>query len=76
MSLHKEIEQKIPPWANWQSRDCIGRLWVWSHPPLLETYQGREIWGVQDVPDSRCECMTEGGPQVQDWRTTLEQVNG
>lgn len=72
MSLHKEI----PEWANYTSRDSIGRLWVWSHEPLLETYQGREIWGVQEVTDSRCECMTEAGPIPNDWRQTLRELHG
>lgn len=69
------MNKETPEWANYTSRDSIGRLWVWSHEPLLDTYQGREIWSVQEVTDSRCECMTQGGPQAQDWRTTLEQIN-
>jgi len=64
-----------PEWSNYLSYDSKGRLWVWSHKPLLENYRGREIWGVQDVPDSKCQCMTEGGPIPNDWRQTLGSIH-
>ena len=72
MSIYNE-DWKL--WAVWECLDSKGRRWVWSHKPLLDTYQGREIWSVQEVPDSRCQCLTEGGPIPNDWRQTLGTIH-